>query len=390
MTNVTGHSLPARLYTDAGFFEAERRHLFARGWHLVCHLNDIPDRGDYHTLDILGERFVTLRGSDSVARSFHNVCRHRASRIADGDSGNCGHRLVCPYHAWSYSLDGSLKSVPPWQGFEELDKTRHGLVPLEQEIWRGFIFVRAEGGLPSVAEMMAPYEDEISPHGFEGLVPQGRVTLRPRAVNWKNVADNYGDGLHIPVAHPGLTRLFAGSYRLEAQPWVDKMEGRITQRPSTNWAERAYQQRLPLFEHLSEDRRRLWSYYRLWPNLAFDVYPDQVDFMQFVPVSPTETLIREIAYVRPDARREVRAARYLNWRINRQVNAEDTVLIAGVQSGMSSSRYESGPLSNSEVCLAAFARRLRQALPAAAFERSSSTTLTPVFEIRPVARARKQ
>jgi len=370
LTAVTEHSLPAWLYSDAGFFEAERQYVFARSWQLVCHVSDIPHRGDYHTLDILGERFVTVRGSDGVARSFHNVCRHRASRLADGDSGNCGHRLVCPYHAWSYDLDGSLRSVPPWQGFEALEKARYGLVPLEQEIWRGFIFVRMEAGLPSVADMMAPYDEEIAPHGFEQLVPKGRVTLRPRPVNWKNVADNYGDGLHIPVAHPGLTRIFAGSYRLEAQPWVDKMEGRITERTSNNWTESSYQKLLPVFEHLSEDRRRLWSYYRLWPNLAFDIYPDQVDFMQFLPVSPTETLIREIAYVRPDTRREVRAARYLNWRINRQVNAEDTALIARVQAGMMSSSYESGPLSKSEVCLAAFARRLREAIPAAAFEHS--------------------
>jgi phenylpropionate dioxygenase-like ring-hydroxylating dioxygenase large terminal subunit len=109
----------------------------------------------------------------------------------------------------------------------------------------------------------------------------------------------------------------------------------------------------------------MWSYYRLWPNVAFDVYPDQVDFMQFVPISPTQTLIREIAYALPDRRREVRAARYLNWRINRQVNAEDTVLVARVQSGMTSSSYSSGPLSKAEVCLAAFARRLREALPEA-------------------------
>src|SRR6202035_3805874 len=275
MTLVSEQSLPARLYLDQTFFDAERRHLFAQSWQIICHLNDIPKAGDYHTLDILGERFVALRGADGVVRSFHNVCRHRASRIADGNSGNCGHRLVCPYHAWSYDLDGSLKSVPPWQGFETLDKARHGLVALEQEIWRGFIFVRMERGVPSVAEMMAPYDDEIAPHGFEALQPQGRVTLRPRAVNWKNVADNYGDGLHIPVAHPGLTRLFAGSYRLEAKPWVDKMEGHITGRPPARWTERTYQQLLPLFDHLPEDRRRLWSYYPLWPNVAFDVYPDQ-------------------------------------------------------------------------------------------------------------------
>jgi len=250
---------------------------------------------------------------------------------------------------------------------DDLDLKRHGLRPLDQEIWHGFIFVRSEQGMPSVAEMMAPYEDEIAPHGFEDLRPQGRVTLRPRAVNWKNIADNYGDGLHIPVAHPGLTRLFGNSYALEAKPWVDKMDARVTERPSPNWAERGYQARLDLFDHLPKERRRVWSYYRLWPNIAFDVYPDQVDFMQFVPVSPTQTIIREIAYVRPDARREVAAVRYLNWRINRQVNAEDTVLIARVQAGMESSSYVSGPLSRSEVCLAAFARRMREAIPPSAF-----------------------
>jgi phenylpropionate dioxygenase-like ring-hydroxylating dioxygenase large terminal subunit len=377
---LVDQSLPARHYIDPDFFELERRHLFARSWHLVCHVNDIPEAGDYHTLDILGERFVSLRAAEGQVRSFHNVCRHRASRIADGNSGNCGHRLVCPYHAWSYDLDGALKSVPPWQGFENLDKSRHGLVALEQEIWRGFIFVRMERGATSVAEMMAPYDEEIAPHGFENLQPQGRVTFRTRPVNWKNVADNYGDGLHIPVAHPGLTRLFAGSYRLEAKAWVDKMEGRITERPSQGWSERAYQELLPLFDHLPEERRRIWSYYRLWPNVALDVYPDQVDFMQFVPISPAETLIREIAYVRPDSRREVRAARYLNWRINRQVNAEDTVLIARVQAGMTSSSYESGPLSKFEVCLTAFARRMREAIPAVAFEETAQTTHRPRSE----------
>jgi phenylpropionate dioxygenase-like ring-hydroxylating dioxygenase large terminal subunit len=360
---MTEYSLPAHLYTDPAIFEAERTHLFAKAWHVVCHVNDLPNAGDYHTLDMLGEKFVSLRGHDGEVRSFHNVCRHRASRLADGDSGNCGHRLVCPYHAWSYDLDGRLRSIPPWQDFQDLDKSRHGLSPLEQEIWKGFVFVRMERGLPSVAEMMSPYEDEIAPHGFEDLIPQGRVTLRPRAVNWKNVADNYGDGLHIPVAHPGLTRLFGNTYKLEAKPWVDKMDARVSEKPSSNWVERRYQSLLDLFDHLPEERRRVWSYYRLWPNVAFDVYPDQVDFMQFLPVSPTTCLIREIAYVRKDERREVAAARYLNWRINRQVNAEDTVLIARVQAGMESGSYVSGPLSRSEVCLAAFARRMREAIP---------------------------
>jgi phenylpropionate dioxygenase-like ring-hydroxylating dioxygenase large terminal subunit len=368
LTATQQSSLPAKLYTDRAFFEVERTHIFAQSWHLVCHLSDIPNPGDYHTLDILDERFVSVRANDGAVRSFHNVCRHRGSRLAGMTSGNCGHRLVCPYHAWSYGLDGALEGIPPWQEFEGLNKSHYHLATLEQEIWHGFVFVRMKSGLPAVAEMCAPYEDEIAPHRFEDLDPQGRVTLRPRPVNWKNISDNYGDGLHIPVAHPGLRRLFAGSYTLEAKPWIDKMEGTIAEQPSTNWSERHYQALLSTFDHLPSERRRIWSYYRLWPNLAFDVYPDQVDFMQFLPVSATETLIREIAYTRPDRRREAGVARYLNWRINRQVNAEDTKLLIGVQGGMASSSYSSGPLSKSEVCLSAFARRLREAVPSAAIE----------------------
>src|SRR5581483_3488753 len=91
-------------------------------------------------------------------------------------------------------------------------------------------------------------------------------------------------------------------------------------------------------------RQRLWTYFKLWPNTAFDIYPDQIDFMQFLPASPTQTLIREIAYVDPDSRREMRAARYLNWRINRQVKLEDKALIERGQAGMVSSSFVAGPL----------------------------------------------
>ena len=240
---------------------------------------------------------------------------------------------------------------------------RHGLVALEQEIYMGFVFVRFEPGLPSVREMAAPYAHELAAYRMEELVPQGRVTLRSRQVNWKNVADNYSDGMHIPIAHPGLTRLFARSYAIDAQDWIDKMSGVLQEQISSNWSERLYQRLLPPVAHLPPERQRLWTYFKLWPNVAFDIYPDQIDFMQFIPVSPTETLIREIAYVHPDSRREMRAARYLNWRINRQVNVEDKTLIERVQAGMQSSSYTVGPLSENEVCLRSFARRMRRMIP---------------------------
>jgi phenylpropionate dioxygenase-like ring-hydroxylating dioxygenase large terminal subunit len=364
-----GWSLPAWLYRDPEFHQVEMERVLRPSWQVVCHVSDVPNIGDYHTFDFLGESIVVVRGDDQQVRAFTNVCRHRASKLVDGASG-CVRSFVCPYHAWTYKLDGRLIGMPMRQTYPGLKLEEHNLAAVELEIYHGFIFVRLESGGPSVAQMMAPYEHEIAPYRFEELRAFGRVTLRPRHVNWKNVADNYSDGLHITVAHPGLKRLFGNGYGVEAMPHVDKMWGELLADESSNPSERLYQKYLPRVDHLPEERQRLWTYFKLWPNVAFDIYPDQVDFMQFIPVSPTETLIREIAYAIPDERREMRAARYLNWRINRQVNAEDTVLITRVQQGMNSRSYDVGPLGETEVCLRSFARKLRRLIPEARLPQS--------------------
>ena len=355
--------LPGWIYHDADFFAAEKTAVFRPSWQVVCHLSDIPAAGDYHTLDFLGEMIAVVRGEDGAVRAFHNVCRHRASRLLDGERGNCGSRVNCPYHAWSYDLTGALVGVPHRREFRDFDTGALGLKAVEHEVCLGFVFVRLEPGLPSVREMLGPYYDEMACYRMEELVPLGRVTLREREVNWKNVSDNYSDSLHITVAHPGLTRLFGSGYGLEAGAWTDKMWGALREAPSNNWSERRYQALLPDVGHLPPERKRLWTYFKLWPNVAFDVYPDQVDFMQFIPVSPTRTVLREIAYVLPDERREMRAARYLNWRINRRVNIEDKTLIERVQAGMATSSYTAGPLSETEAALRSFARRMRRLLP---------------------------
>ncbi|MFN5631856.1 MAG: aromatic ring-hydroxylating oxygenase subunit alpha, partial [Sphingomonadales bacterium] len=306
---LDGWSLPAWTYHDPEFAKLEIERIFRPGWQVVCHVSDVPDAGDWHSLDYVGESVIVVRGTDDIVRAFTNVCRHRGSRLVDGASG-CAKKLVCPYHAWTYDLDGRLTGVPDSASYPTLDRSKAGLVPVELEIWRGFIFVRLESGGPSVAEMMAPYEEQVAPYRFEELRALGRVTLRPRDVNWKNVGDNYSDGLHIPVAHPGLTRLFGKSYGVEAEPHVDRMWGDLVDRPSNNWSERAYQNLLPSVPHLPEANQKRWLYFKLWPSVAFDIYPDQVDFMQWLPTGPTSCLIREISYVFDDDRREMRAARY--------------------------------------------------------------------------------
>jgi phenylpropionate dioxygenase-like ring-hydroxylating dioxygenase large terminal subunit len=369
MPDLDGFSLPGWIYRDAEFLEAERERVFATSWQILCHSSDIPNPGDYHTLDFLGEPLVAVRGERGAIRAFFNVCRHRAARLLDGSSGHCAGRIVCPYHAWSYDLNGRLTAITHRREFGDFTAGDHGLEPLETEIYQGFVFVRLQPGLPAVAELLAPYESELAAYRFEELQPLGRVTLRTRHVNWKNVTDNYSDGMHITVAHPGLTRLFGQSYGVEARPWVDRMSGQLRDTPSSRPSERMYQAVLPRAAHLPDDRQRLWLYFKLWPNIALDIYPDQVDFMQMIPVSPTETLIREIAYAHPDGRREMRAARYLNWRINRRVSAEDKALIERVQAGMASRSYRPGPLGRSEVALRSFARRMRELIPESRLER---------------------
>ena len=366
---LDGMSLPGWLYHDPEFFEAEQRAFLRAAPQVVCHENEIPKPGDWRTLEYLGESVIVIRGDDGGVRAFANVCRHRGSRLVDG-AGGCARVLTCPYHAWSYARDGRLVGIPHRGEYPDLRTEELGLVPIALENWRGFLFVILEPGAPSVAAMMAPYEDEVAPYRFEELQAIGRVTLRSRTLNWKTIADNYSDGLHIPVGHPGLTRLFGRNYRIEARDHVDRMEGDLVEAQSANPAERAYQHFLPRVDHLPASHQRKWLYYKLFPNVAFDIYPDQVDFMQFLPVSATETVIREISYALPDERREMRAARYLNWRINRRVNAEDTELITRVQLGMQSASYKAGPLGTSEVCLRSFARKLRRLIPQARLERA--------------------
>ncbi|MBS0253820.1 MAG: aromatic ring-hydroxylating dioxygenase subunit alpha [Proteobacteria bacterium] len=358
-------SLPGWIYHDPEFFALEMERVFRPSWQIVCHVNEVANPGDWRTLDYLGESVIVIRGADGVVRAFTNVCRHRAMRLVEGHAG-CTKKLVCPYHAWVYETDGRLTGVPMKGEYPSLKLEDNGLAPVDLEIWHGFVFVRlADAGLPRVAEMMAPFEDEVARYRLAEMQPMGEARMRPREVNWKNVGDNYSDNLHIPVAHDGLSRLVGKSYRIEAHGWADRLYGDLVPADSQNFWEQFYRTRMPRVAHLPEEAHGRWLYYKLWPNMAFDIYADQIDFMQWLPLTPTTCLIREVAYCLPDERREMKLVRYANWRINRLVNAEDTWLITRVQQGMASRSYGTGPIARSEVCLRSFARKIRTLIPEA-------------------------
>jgi phenylpropionate dioxygenase-like ring-hydroxylating dioxygenase large terminal subunit len=368
-----GWSLPAWLYNDPEFFAVEMARVIRPSWQIVCHVSDVPNAGDWRTLSLLGESIIVVRGEDGLLRAFTNVCRHRGSRLVDGETG-CAKKLVCPYHAWVYELDGRLSGVPQRGSYPTLEAATSGLAAVEIEVWEGFIFIRLAGKGPSVAEMMAPYADEVAPYRFAEMQPVGTPWDRPRAMNWKNLCDNYSDNLHVPIAHPGLKRLFGANYTTIANDWVDWLGGPLLPAGgAASWSERLYRRLLPGTPHLPPEKHQHWWYLKLWPNIAIDIYPDQIDFMHFVPVSATETRLRVMAYALPDERREMRAVRYLNERINRLVNREDTELVARVQDGMASASFSVGPLSESEVCLRSFARKMRALMPEARWRERPTT-----------------
>jgi phenylpropionate dioxygenase-like ring-hydroxylating dioxygenase large terminal subunit len=360
-------SLPGWTYTSEAFFELEKTELILKNWQLVCHISNIPKAGDYFTFEIFNERVFVIRGEDKNVRAFHNFCSHRGTKLINETSGTCNRKITCPYHAWGYDFNGNLIKVPYEDQFIDFNKNDHKLKSVEMEIFQGFIFVKLiESDVPTVNSQFAPYIKEIEQYKLNEMEPLGRITMRPRNVNWKQIADNYVDVLHIPVAHPGLSGLVGKSYGAEVSPnngYIHKMWGDGKNLRENNLSNRLYDKYLPYMDHLPENKQRYWVYYRLWPNLAFDIYPEQMDFMQFIPIDAKTTMIREIAYALPDDRRETKAAQYLNWRINRQVNNEDTKLINLVQEGMNTNYFKSGPLASSEVCLIDSANKIREAIP---------------------------
>jgi phenylpropionate dioxygenase-like ring-hydroxylating dioxygenase large terminal subunit/AcrR family transcriptional regulator len=362
-------TLPGWTYSSDEFFALETEKIFMTEWHIVCHVNQLQNHGDYYTFELLNERAFVVRGKDNVIRAFHNVCRHRAHALVSGAAGHCTGAIVCPYHGWGYELNGNLKGVPAPHSFAEFDRQEFGLKPLALEIWMGFVFVRFGGTGMSVAERFAPYEAELKLYRLEEMVPVGELTLQETGADWKNVWDNYLEGYHFTKGHPGLARLMDSQYDLDAQPQarVARLSHKLRDTQTPTWSGRMYQKILERPGHLPEEMRESWTYFFMFPLLSFDVYPDVIGHFQVIPTAAGASKLRYQNYALPeqvDSRRG-RAARWLNFRINGQVQSEDDDLVASVQGGLKSSAYATGILSEKEVIVHNFQNWIRQAVPLA-------------------------
>jgi choline monooxygenase len=358
-------ALSPHLYRDPEVLELEQRRIFARTWQLVGHVSQLPQPGGYITAQAGVEPVLVLRDDDGELRAFRNVCRHRGSRLLSG-SGECGKAIRCRYHGWTYRFNGELIGVPEGRSIPGLDKSKLGLFPARVEVVSGLVFVNLDIDAVPLAEQVAGLPERLDRWGLADLrVKDEHPTTQP--ANWKIVVDNYLEGYHVPIAHPGLMRLLDYKrYEVELHDnwlWYDAP---LRDKPSGNRLERLYQRMVEPMPGLSEDDRRVWHYIFIYPNTTIDLYPDQIGVWRITPDGPLKSADLSLTLLPRDIGLRTRAVHFANRRVNRHVSDEDVDLVANQQAGLETRGFEPGPLSRREAALGWFADKIRADLGEAA------------------------
>jgi len=362
--------LPGWSYHSPALLELEKEFVFRNHWQIAGHVCDVPNAGDYIAFDMVGERALVVRGKDGVVRAFHNMCRHRGSRVVADDKGSCRNALVCPFHGWVYNLDGTLRGAARPGTFPELDRSEFGLLPLETEIRMGFIFIRFRPGpQPAPSELLAPFEAEIAHYDIPGMVPASALWTQQSPVNWKSVRDVDNEGYHVAMAHPALQDLYGATYFDE--PFVDGVSRSFaTYNPHAGrrWSVRNYVRLSEPNPRLPDHLRQAWIYYGLFPNTVLAVTPQTAQFYQEFPLSTGQTLLRGAVYrYREESRRQA-ASRYLAMRIDRDTTAEDVQLTIWSNESMLSEAFGGFYLSDLEYGVRSHHDHLRRQLPVLSLE----------------------
>ena len=263
--------------------------------------------------------------------------------MLDSAEGMCKSVISCPFHGWSYNLDGSLRGAAKASTFPALDREKWGLKPLEMEIWHGFVFVRFKPGLqPSVANLLDRFDEEVSRYLHVDLLQTAPIECTsPENINWKSIRDVDNEGYHVPRAHPSLNDLYGNKYYDE--PFVNGVSrsyAPFNEGSGRLWSVRHYKKMIDQFTTPYNDLPRAWLYIGIFPNFVLGFYPDSVIFYQEIPFSVKETVIRGAAYKRAEENRTMRLARYLSERIDATAMAEDRQLSIMWYEAMKSCAYE--------------------------------------------------
>ena len=348
-------TLPQRYFVSPEVFAEEQKKIFSKHWLLIGHQSQIAKAGDYFVAEVGDESLIIARDQRSTIRGFYNVCRHRGTRLKEG---TCGHAsaIQCPYHAWTYGLDGRLIRAPHMDEVQGFDKADYSLHPVNLGLFEGFIFVNLADDPMPLEEWFAPLAGKFSHWNMSILRSAKRIEYDVRA-NWKLIFENYSECYHCPGVHPALSKLtpydsaendlregpFLGGFMSINKGKSLTMSGNACALGVNGIAD-------PGRAH---DRDRVF-YYSIFPNMLLSMHPDYVMVHQLWPQSPKRTLImcdwffHPKAFERPDFQSED-AIEFWD-----MTNKQDWHVCALSQQGIASRAYQPGPYSPRESIPAAW------------------------------------
>lgn len=345
-------TLEARYYIAANVLAQELERIFYPRWLCVGRSEDVAEPGSYFLHAIGQESLIVVRDRQGQVRAFYNVCRHRGTRLCAVPRGHLSGSIQCPYHAWTYALDGSLIGAPHMAEVADFDKGQYGLHAVGVAEWEGFIWLSLT---PNES-----FETSLGPlHGKFGAwrLPQlrrGAQQVYEVAANWKLIFQNYSECYHCPTLHPALNRLTP--YR---SAWNDLEEGPILGGPMEISAESMTLSgrycALP-FSDLDASHRQLVFYYTILPNLFLSLHPDYVLVHRLEPQSPSQTRVVCDWLFHPDALQAPGFNPQDAVAFWDMTNRQDWQVCELSQLGIQSRAYTPGPYAELESVLAAFDR----------------------------------
>ena len=354
-------TLPAEAYVSAQVFANEQRVIFGSHWQCVAREEDLARLGDFLVREVGGESLIIVRGDDHCIRAHFNVCRHRGTRLCTESHGQFSRTIQCPYHAWTYALDGSLVGVPDERQLPNFQRQDHALHAAGCAIWEGFVWVNLSEQRTSLDDWLAPLHNKFAAWGLANLLTLGRREYHV-AANWKLIVQNYSECYHCPVIHPALVKLSpptSGGNDLTDGPFLGGFMDVPEPGGSMTCSGRACGAALGSLT--GPDLQRVY-YYVLFPNLLLSLHHDYVMVHTLWPLSPGETRIECQWLFHPDSRDSGRWDPNDGIEFWDQTNREDWRVSELTQLGVASMRYRPGPYSNREAMSAAFDRYFVHAL----------------------------
>ncbi|HTB79256.1 MAG TPA: SRPBCC family protein [Opitutaceae bacterium] len=375
-------TIPAQAYTSEEFFEWEVRHLLRGGWQCVAHLSQIPQAGDFLNLDLIGEPLIVVRGKDDVVRVLSRVCPHRAMDImpegfgygghgpAEAKAGApaCGHTRIflCPYHAWTFELDGRLKACPEMHQADGFVRDEIGLKPFRSEVWEGFVFVNLDGQAPPFAEGLTGMAADLAAYRMRDMkLVIAREWDCP--FNWKGLVENFMESYHhLGIHHKTLQPMMPARNTWTEQERRHYVRSHLPYKDEVREEYRAFEARgdfsedLPPVTGLSEAQKSEWGLFLIHPTFLLATAPDRVIWYRLQPLGPDRLKLLTTTLVAPDVVARENFARLRDKTAQSLVDfhLEDMEVCTAVQRGLYASGWQPGRLSHLEMPVWLFHRYL--------------------------------